>query len=84
MRKFLLKRWHLRTIAKVNVTRCAFANESDERKIVMHVFVPTVDSSRDKLNVKNLLGDKDKIPRALSLSAGVARDICNKNRALSQ
>ena len=66
------------------MTRCAFANESDERKIVMHVFVPTVDSSRDQLNVKNLLGDKDKIPRALSLSAGVAWDICNKNSALSQ
>jgi hypothetical protein len=68
----------------VNVTRYAFANESDDRKIAMHLFVSTVDSARDQLNSKNLLGEKGKIPGALSLSAGVAVHIRNKNRALSQ
>ncbi len=68
----------------MNVTRYAFANESDERKIAMNLFVPTVDSSRDQLNGKNLLGEKGKIPGALSLSAGVAGHIRNENRALSQ
>ena len=50
----------------------------------MHLFVSTVDSARDQLNGKNLLGEKGKIPGALSLSAGVAVHIRNKNSALSQ
>ena len=50
----------------------------------MHLFDPTVDSARDQFNGKNLLGDKGKIPGALSFSAGVAGHIRNKNRALSQ
>ena len=66
------------------MTGCAFANETNQGKIVMYLFVSAVNSFRDHLNVKNSLDEKSNLPVALESIAGVAGLMRNKNCAFSQ